>query len=44
MAIEKFDDMPDWLATNDPREINRAVHRLLQSITISTEAIELMFK
>jgi len=40
--IEKLDNLPHWLATNEPAETNRALH--LESITVSTETIELTFK
>jgi len=40
--IEKLDNHPYWLATNEPAETNRAL--LLESITVSVETIELKFK
>ncbi|MDQ3007397.1 MAG: hypothetical protein M3R47_18680 [Chloroflexota bacterium] len=42
--IEKIDDLPHWLATNAPSETHRALHILLETITVSTETIELKFK
>ena len=42
--IEKLDNLPHWLTTNEPAETNRALHLLLESITVSTETIELKFK
>ena len=42
--IEKLDNLPHWPATNEPAETNRALHLLLESITVSTETIELKFK
>jgi len=42
--IEKLDNLPHWLATNEPAETNRALHLLLASIIVSTETIELKFK
>ena len=42
--IEKLDNLPHWLATNEPAKTNRALHLLLESITVSTETIELKFK
>jgi hypothetical protein len=42
--IEKLDNLPHWLATNELAETNRALHLLLGSITVSAETIELKFK
>ena len=42
--IEKLDNLPHWLATNEPAETNRALHLLLESISVSTGTIELKFK
>ncbi|MEO5888150.1 MAG: hypothetical protein ABIQ77_10845 [Anaerolineales bacterium] len=42
--IEKIDDLPHWLATNDPSKTNRALHLLLGSIIVSTETIQLKLK
>ena len=44
LEIEKIDDIPHWLTTTDPGEVNRALHLLLEGITVSTETIELTFK
>jgi hypothetical protein len=44
LEIEKIDDIPHWLTATDPGEVNRALHLLLEKITVSTETIELTFK
>jgi len=42
--IEKLDNLPHWLESNDPAETNRALHLLLDSIVVGGEGIELKFK
>lgn len=42
--FEQLKNLPAWMKQNDPAEVNRSLHLLLDSIVVSGEKIELRFR